>query len=511
MSTHKRSASGFDPTPSIERSAQQKIAVVRSVPASAGAVGIPVGTHGGVPRELGLDRATLTASGFDGKLGQTLVVPRQDGPSAVAVGIGDPAALDASKLRDAAAAFARAAGKHAHLATTLTDVASVPPAVAGQAVVEGVLLARYRYDALKQQATGTALARLSLVATPKRIDAVTAGAERGHVLAAVGELARDLANAPPGHLTAAGMADVAARVAADRGLGIEIFDAEALAELGCGGMLGVNAGSVEPPRMIKLSYRPTDARGKPSKSAGHLAMVGKGIMYDSGGINLKPRDGMHALMKMDMSGAAAVLASMSALAALGCKTAVTGYLMCTDNMPSGSAMKMGDVLTLRGGKTIEITNTDAEGRLVLADGLALATEERPDAVVNIGTLTGACLSALGDRMAGVFGNHQGFIEQVSAAGAHTDEPVWQLPLEKSYRKQLDSNVADMKNMGGDFAGAITAALFLAEFVGDVPWAHLDICGPMKVDADESWRSRGATGFGARLLLEVALHFKPPTS
>jgi leucyl aminopeptidase len=180
-------------------------------------------------------------------------------------------------------------------------------------------------------------------------------------------------------------------------------------------------------------------------------------------------------------------------------------------MPSGSAMKMGDVLTLRGGKTVEITNTDAEGRLVLADGLALATEERPDAVVNIGTLTGACLSALGDRMAGVFGNHPGFIDQVSAAGARTDEPVWQLPLEKSYRKQLDSNVADMKNMGGDFAGAITAALFLAEFVGDVPWAHLDICGPMKVDADESWRSRGATGFGARLLLEVALGFKPPIS
>jgi leucyl aminopeptidase len=233
-------------------------------------------------------------------------------------------------------------------------------------------------------------------------------------------------------------------------------------------------------------------------------------MYDSGGINLKPRDAMHALMKMDMSGAGAVLAAMAALPALGCRNAVTGYLMCTDNMPSGSATKMGDVLTLRGGTTVEINNTDAEGRLVMADALALAAEEQPDAIVNIGTLTGACMAALGDQMAGVFGNRQGIVDQLLAAAANTDEPLWQLPLNRRYRKQLESNVADMKNMGGDFAGAITAALFLAEFVGDVPWAHLDICGPMKVDADESWRSHGATGFGARLLIDLALNFTRPT-
>jgi leucyl aminopeptidase len=511
MSRPKRSVAAFNVVPSIERCAHISIETVRSEPRGAGAMGVPVGLDGAVPQELGLERATLVASGFDGKVGEALVLPRRDGPSIVAVGIGDPAELDACKLRDAAAAFARAAGKHAHLATTLADVASVKPGLAGQAVVEGVLLARYRYDALKQEASGAALAQLTLVAGSKRVDAVSQGAERGRITASVGQLARDLANAPPAYLTATKMAEVASAIAADRKLGIEIFDAKALAALGCGGLLGVNAGSVEPPRMIKLRYRPTAARGKSARAAGHLAMVGKGIMYDSGGINLKPRDGMHALMKMDMSGAAAVLAAMSALAALDCKTPVTGYLMCTDNMPSGSAMKMGDVLTLRGGKTVEINNTDAEGRLVLADALALAAEERPDAIVNIGTLTGACLSALGDQMAGVFGNHQAFVDQVSAAGRNTDEPVWQLPLESRYRKQLESNVADMKNMGGDFAGAITAALFLAEFVGAVPWAHLDICGPMKVDTDESWRSRGATGFGARLLLDVALHFKSPAS
>ena len=185
--------------------------------------------------------------------------------------------------------------------------------------------------------------------------------------------------------------------------------------------------------------------------------------------------------------------------------------MCTDNMPSGSAMKMGDVLTIHGGKTVEIFNTDAEGRLALADALVLAVEERPHAILDIATLTGACLRALGDQVAGVFGNNQAFVDQVSAAARDTDEPVWQLPLDKRYRKQLNSVVADMKNIGGEYAGAITAALFLVEFVGDVPWAHLDIAGTAKADADDAWRTKGATGFGARLLLDIALNFSPPAS
>ena len=305
------------------------------------------------------------------------------------------------------------------------------------------------------------------------------------------------------------MAEVAEAIAADRGLGIEVFDKEALLQLGCGGLLGVNAGSVEPPRMIKLTYRPQGPRGGAAPATGHLILVGKGITYDSGGINLKPGDAMHGLMKMDMSGAAAVLAALSALAALDCPTAVTGYLMCTDNMPSGSAQKMGDVLTIHGGKTVEVLNTDAEGRLILADALVLAVEEHPDAIVNIATLTGACLRALGDQIAGVFGNHQGFVEQVGAAARRTDESVWQSPLDRRYRKQIDSPIADLKNMGGEYPGAITAALFLAEFVGTVPWAHLDICGPMYAEADEAWRPKGATGFGARLLIDLALHFTPP--
>ncbi len=497
--------------PSIRHSAELTIGVSKSIPADAGCVGFPVGVDGAVPRQLGLDRATMVESGFDGKVGQTMVLPRSDGPTIVAVGIGDPDELDEAKLRDAAAAFARAVSKHERLSTTLADVANVPPEDAGQAVVEGVLLARYRFDALKEKAPGPLLAELNLVAGSKRADAVAKGAERGRIVAAAAQLARDLINTPPAYLTASQLAEVAAAIAADRGLGIEIFDEEALAKLGCGGILGVNAGSVEPPRMIKLTYRPKNASGKQARAARHIAIVGKGIMYDSGGINLKAADSMHGLMKMDMSGAAAVLSAMSPLAALGCHTAVTGYLMCTDNMPSGSAMKMGDVLTIHGGKTIEVLSTDAEGRLILADGIVLAVEEQPDAIVTIATLTGACLRALGDQVAGLFSNSQAFADQVMAASHNTDELVWRLPLEKRYRKQLDSNIADMKNMGADNPGAITAALFLEEFVDNLPWAHIDICGTMYADSDESWRPKGATGFGTRLLIDLAMNFTPPAS
>src|SRR5262245_60073890 len=215
-------------------------------------------------------------------------------------------------------------------------------------------------------------------------------------------------------------------------------------------------------------------------------------------------------MKMDMSGAAAVLSAMTALDALGCKTAVTGFMMCTDNMPSGSALRLGDVLKTRNGKTIEVRNTDAEGRLILADGLALAAEEEPDAIVDIATLTGACMRALGAEMAGVLGNHQVFTEQVLHASASTDEPAWQLPLAKRYRSQIDSEIADLNNIGAENPGAITAALFLAEFVGDIPWAHIDIAGPMNADIDASWRPKGATGFGTRLLIDLALNFRRPT-
>ena len=294
------------------------------------------------------------------------------------------------------------------------------------------------------------------------------------------------------------IADKAVALGSANGLGVEVFNKDQLTAMGCGGMVGVNKGSTNPPRMVRLTYTPRNPRG-------HLVLVGKGVMFDSGGLSLKTNDGMKT-MKMDMSGAAAVLAAMTTLRALKCKSAVTGYMMCTDNMPSGSAVNVGDVLTFRNGKTAEIHNTDAEGRLVLADGLSMGVEDKPDAIVDIATLTGAAMGALGLKMAAVFGNNQPFVEHVKSASADVDEPVWQLPLERSYRKLIDSNVADMKNVGGPYGGAIIAALFLAEFVGDTPWAHLDIAGPMNTDSDEGWLSRGASGFGTRLLIQLALDF-----
>jgi leucyl aminopeptidase len=473
--------------------------IARTAPRSADAVGVPVATSGSVPRSLGLTRAALQAHGFEGKVGQTLVIPAASGPSHIAVGVGEPGSLGTTSLRNAAAALVRAAGKRAVVATSLADLEGVDAAGAAQAVTEGALLSAYRYAGIKREPNTVSLEQLVLVVGESRRKGATSGSERGSITAAATCLTRDLANTPPAHLTARHMADRAVQLAAENDLAVEVFNKDQLVAMGCGGMVGVNRGSKEPPRMVKLTYSPRNPTG-------HLALVGKGVMFDSGGLSLKPSDGM-LTMKMDMSGAAAVLAAMSTLKALRCKAKVTGYLMCTDNMGGSDAFTLGDVLTFRNGKTAEIHNTDAEGRLVLADGLSLAVEEQPDAVVDIATLTGACVVALGTKIAGVVGNDQAIVDRVRTASAATDEQVWQMPLEKAYRKLLDSNVADMRNIGGPHGGVITASLFLSEFVGDTPWAHLDIAGPMAADADDGWLAKGATGFGTRLLIDLATGFR----
>ena len=316
-------------------------------------------------------------------------------------------------------------------------------------------------------------------------------------------LARDLGNAPATHLTATRFADVAEAIGPDVGLEVEVFDQAALVRMGCGGMLGVNSGSGEEARLIKLTYTPS------GRSRGHLALVGKGIMYDSGGISLKPSDAMHALMKLDMSGAGAIFGAMTTLRDLGCKSTVTGYLMCTDNMPSGTATRLGDVLTIRGGKTVEVVNADAEGRLVMADGIVLAVEDGADAIVTVATLTGAAMRTFGTALAPVLGNSPAVVDGLRAAGDAVDEPLWELPLIRAYRRQLDSKIADIKNMGGENAGTITAGLFLEDFVDGTPFGHLDICGPMVTDHDDGWRPTGATAFGTRLLAAYALDFRKP--
>ena len=495
--TYRELLTPFDVEISVGRAAA-------NTAAASSAIGYGIGPSGAVPRALGVNRAALKRLGFSGAVGQSVVVPQASGATMVAVGVGERP--DATALRNAAAALARAVPKVAHLSTDLADQASVGAGAAAAAVVEGVALAAYRYVGLKNdRSSASQLVSLHLMVSAARGRGAETGARRGAAAARAGRLARDLANTPPAHLNARDLAELAIEIGHQCGLEVEVFDRDDLIAMGCGGMIAVNKASVEPPRLVKMTYTPGGRRGE---TAAHLALVGKGVMYDSGGLSLKPSDAFHQVMKMDMSGAAAVLSTMSALSELRCANRVTGYLVCTDNMPSGSAMKLGDVLTMRNGTTVEVLNTDAEGRLILADGLSLAAEEEPDAIVDIATLTGAAMAALGSDYAAVLGTDQDLVDRVLASSSQTDEPVWQLPLATDrYRRLLDSNVADLKNIGGPFAGAITAAIFLSAFVGSVPWAHVDIAGPMKVDADERWMSRGATGFGTRLLIDLVTAYR----
>ncbi|GGF05411.1 leucyl aminopeptidase [Mycetocola zhadangensis] len=492
--THRLIPADFTPLPSLNAAAH--ISVVAEPSAHAEVVGYLVAPDAKIPEEVNLDWATFRTNGFEGRVGQTLVLPRAGGPDLVAVGVGTDDERTLDVLRDTVAAFVRAASRSAHLALRLNVNYPLDPIAIGRAVAEAALLARYRYTALKRDPRHTPLATVEII-TPHNTDAISSGILTGVHFARAASIARDLANTPAGHLTATVFAQLAEAKSRDFGLDVTVADKQKLIELGCGGILGVNAGSVEEPRMIILHYTPA---GRQSPEA-HVALVGKGIMFDSGGISLKPSDPMHLLMKMDMGGAAAIFGAMAVLRDLDCAVEVTAYLMCTDNMPSGSAMTLGDVLTARNGTTIEVKNTDAEGRLVMCDALVLATELHPDAIVDIATLTGASLMALGQLTAPAFGNSQPLVDRVLASAAATGEQAWQLPLERKYRKQLDSEIADIANLGGKYAGATTAALFLSEFVGDTPWAHLDIAGTMQSDADDSWRSQGATGYGARLLVD----------
>ncbi len=468
------------------------------------AAGYAVHAEGEVPGALGMTREALARFGFTGKVGETLVVPGESGPALVAVGAGPAGDQTAATLRDAAAAFARAAARFARIGLALPPLGEVDARTAAQAATEGALLARYRYNALRATPKDTDVSELQLLPTGEADRAeLAAGAAAGAITVRAAAVARDLTNAPAAHLTATDLAEAAVELGAKHGFAVEAADlAECIAE-GYGGLLGVNRGSSEEPRMIKLTYVPD------GEETGHLALVGKGIMYDSGGISLKPSDPMHLLMKTDMGGAGSILGAFTALKDLDVRTRVTAFLSCTDNVPSGDAYVLGDVLTIRGGTTVEVKNTDAEGRLVMADALVLATEEHPDAIVDIATLTGATLVSLGTLVAPTMGNNASVMAQIKAASGTTDESVWELPLEKRYRKLLDSDIADISNLGGPNAGSITAALFLAEFVGEIPWGHLDVAGTMHAPADDAWRSAGATGFGARLLLELARTFTVP--
>lgn len=484
-----------------------KVSVSTAVQPAVTALGVLASTTGEPFESAAIGRDRLSAAGFNAAPGETFIVTSADGPIQIAAGIGAPDQVNGNRIRDAAAAFARAAPSHVSLGLSLEGLenSSVAPEAAAQAAVEGILLGRYEFAGFGREHKERPVEEINLVTTAAQEASARSGAEKGRAYAEATILARNLANTPHSHLTATQLGKVAEELGRQSGFEVELFDKPALQELDCGGLLGVNAGSVEPPCMIKMTYRPS------KESTGGIALVGKGIMYDSGGISLKPNDNVHARMKNDMSGAAAVLAAFGQLRELGCAVSVTGYLMCTDNMPSGSAQALGDVITTHGGRTVEVTNTDAEGRLVMCDALALAAEEGHDAIIDVATLTGSVMRALGTDMAGVFSNDPALLEQVKRAASGTGESVWQLPLHRAYRDVLDSDVASMKNAGptgGTQPDGIVAALYLAEFVGSVPWAHIDICGTAWNEKDRLWHRAGCSGFGARLLLELITHFEP---
>jgi leucyl aminopeptidase len=319
--------------------------------------------------------------------------------------------------------------------------------------------------------------------------------QRAEAIAAAVALARDLANAPSLGKTPQWLAGEAARLAADRQVAVRTWPAGELASAGFGGIVAVGSGSARPPALIELSYDPPGARQ-------HIVLIGKGITFDSGGLSLKPNDGMTA-MKTDMAGGGAVIAVMTALAGLGVRSKVTGLVAAAENMPSGSAYRPGDVISQYGGTSVEVLNTDAEGRLVLADALAYAVARlQPDQIVDIATLTGAARVALGGIHAAVYSTSESLAAALLDAGEASGDTLWRMPLPDDYRPSLDSPVADIAHVARDHnpAGSIIAALFLREFAAGTPWAHLDIAGPGRSTADEGERSKGATGFGTRLLL-----------
>ena len=440
----------------------------------------------------------LETNKFRGELGDALMVPtygKLPAKQVLFAGLGEKTKARAREIRKIGALVARRAGTAKTIATTITQASRGSADESAGAFAEGYLLGSYRFDRYKAVNNGTkpnVVDTVSLV-TPKAADArkATKAIDRARVIADATTLARDLTNTPALDQSPQSLADEAKRIAKGTTLTVKVLDEKALEAGGYGGLLGVGRGSRKPPRLVEITYKPAGAKT-------HIALVGKGITFDSGGLDIKTA-GMD-WMKTDMAGAAAVIATMQAIAKLKPNVAVTGIITTAENMPGGNAVHPGDVLKIRGGKTVEVGNTDAEGRLVMSDGIVHARERKADVIVDIATLTGACMVALGSKMFGVFSNDDKLAKDLTSSAERAGELAWHMPLFKEYRKDIDSDIADLKNIGGRYGGAITAALFLAEFAGETTWAHLDIAGPAFAESDNPLCPKGGTGFGVRTLL-----------
>ncbi len=431
---------------------------------------------------------------FRGKPGEVLhlAAPGQPWGRVTLVGLGRLDQLSDEMVRRAAGSAIRAiAGQATTAATTLALANASPSSI--RAAAEGALLGAYRYDDARSQAAPYTLTDLTLVVPSSLAEGAAAAVARAEVHAAAQCVARDLVTTPPNLMGPAEVADRAVELLDGR-IEVEVWDEARLAAEGCGGLIGVARGSAREPRLVKLRYAPADP-------VASVALVGKGITFDTGGISLKRPSSIMESMKGDMGGAAVVLGVFTALESLDVPVEVTGWLCLAENMPGADAQRPSDVITMRDGTTVEVLNTDAEGRLVMADGLCLAVESGADMIVDVATLTGAAFRALGNRASAIFANDDDLLRQLLGAADSAGEAMWHMPLWEDLRDNLDSEVADLDNMGrGDEAGATMAGLFLREFVDGVPWAHLDIAGPFWQNEDRYHLPRHGTGVPVRTLL-----------
>jgi leucyl aminopeptidase len=477
---------------------------VRSIAADALVVGLHAEEKRWPPSLVELDRhtggqikAVLEAEKFQAKIGHVTHIhtPALASPRLVVAGLGPRRGLTAEMLRrGAAAALRRARDLGARTVAIEVFGQRLPDRQRAHAVVEGAILGTYTFDRYKREKTEKLVEELRVLAPDGRAAReIEAGARRGEVFGRATWFARDLVNAPANDVHPTHLAEVAGEVAKEAGLTVKVYDRAECAQMGMGAFLGVAGGSEQPPKFVHLTYTPARPRKR-------VVVIGKGITFDAGGLDLKSAEGM-LRMKDDMSGAAAVLGVMRALPQLKPAVEVHGLIAATENMPSGSAVRPGDVLRAMNGMTIEVGNTDAEGRLTLADALCYARERiEPDEMIDLATLTGACVVALGPQCSGLLANNPGLARRLLAAAETAGERVWQLPLIEEYREGLKSEVADINNVGQRGGGAITAALFLKEFAGDTPWAHLDIAGPAFTERDTPLAPKGGTGVAVRTLL-----------
>ena len=442
--------------------------------------------------------------GIKGKFGEVSIIHTLGklpvGVVAVA-GLGKDQDFDLEKMRGVAGGYCRSLRKlNCHrIATVVNDVAigGINPEVLVEAIVEGSLLGLYKFANYKKLEYEDVAGIVIVERDGDRIPALERGVRKGEILAEGTSLARDMVNEPANYMTPSRMAEIAREIADKGKLEINIFDSRDMEIMGMGALLGVAKGSKQPPKLITLGYKGDEG----SKNA--IGFVGKGVTFDSGGISIKPSKDMGE-MKGDMAGGAAVVAALGAIAKLKPKINVVGIIPATENLPSGSALKPGDVLKALNGKTIEVMNTDAEGRLILADALSYAVKQGLSPLVDLATLTGACVVALGTGYTGTFSNDQELVGKVLEAADMAGEKLWRLPLPEEYKEQNKSEIADIKNIGNRHGGAITAALFLSEFVDKTPWVHLDIAGTASSSKESGYVIKGATGVGVRTLVELAL-------